>query len=85
MLQAKEDLNFFMKNPQKLITLLAMSALGVSFLLANSMQLLFTARQRDYGMFSLDGGALYLRGFDIGEVHVPLRTGPESRVHDLAI
>ena len=34
MLQAKEDLNFFMKNSQKLITLLAMSALGVSFLMA---------------------------------------------------
>ena len=27
------------------------SALGVSFLLANSMQLLFGAQQRDYGMF----------------------------------
>ena len=23
-------------------------------------------------MFSLDGGSLYLRGFDIGDVHVPL-------------
>ena len=48
------------------------SALGVSFLLANSMQLLFGAQQRDYSMFSLDGGSLYLRGFDIGNVHIPL-------------
>jgi branched-chain amino acid transport system permease protein len=48
------------------------SALGVSFLLANSMQLLFGAQQRDYSMFSLDGGSLYLRGFNIGNVHIPL-------------
>ena len=48
------------------------SALGVSFLLANSMQLMFGAEQRDYSMFSLDGGSLYLRGFNIGNVHIPL-------------
>ena len=48
------------------------SALGVSFLLANSMQLMFGAEPRDYSMFTLDGGSLYLRGFDIGDVHVPL-------------
>ncbi len=48
------------------------SALGVSFLLANSMQLLFGAQQRDYSMFSLDGGSLYLRGFNVGNVHIPL-------------
>jgi branched-chain amino acid transport system permease protein len=48
------------------------SALGVSFLLANSMQLMFGAQQRDYSMFTLDGGSLYLRGFNIGDVHVPL-------------
>jgi branched-chain amino acid transport system permease protein len=48
------------------------SALGVSFLLANSMQLLFGAQQRDYSMFSLDGGSLYLRGFTIQNVHIPL-------------
>jgi branched-chain amino acid transport system permease protein len=48
------------------------SALGVSFLLANSMQLMFGAQQRDYSMFTLDGGSLYLRCFDIGDVHVPL-------------
>jgi branched-chain amino acid transport system permease protein len=48
------------------------SALGVSFLLANSMQLLFGAQQRDYSMFSVDGGSLYLRGFSIEDVHIPL-------------
>jgi branched-chain amino acid transport system permease protein len=48
------------------------SALGVSFLLANSMQLLFGAQQRDYSMFSLHGGSLFLQGFDIEDVHVPL-------------
>ena len=48
------------------------SALGVSFFLANSMQLLFGAEQRDYQIFSLDEGALYFRGFDIGDVRVPL-------------
>jgi branched-chain amino acid transport system permease protein len=48
------------------------SALGVSFLLANSMQLMFGAQQRDYSMFTLDGGSLYLNGFNIGDVHIPL-------------
>jgi branched-chain amino acid transport system permease protein len=48
------------------------SALGVSFLLANSMQLMFGAQQRDYSMFTLDGGSLYLKGFSIGDVHIPL-------------
>ena len=48
------------------------SALGVSFFLAYSMQLLFGAQQRDYDTFSLAGGALYFSGFDIGNVHVPL-------------
>ncbi len=48
------------------------SALGVSFLLANSMQLLFGAQQRDYSMFSLHGGSLFLRGFEIEDVHIPL-------------
>ena len=48
------------------------SALGVSFLLANSFQLMFGAQQFDYGVFSLDGGSLYLKGFNIGNVHVPL-------------
>ena len=48
------------------------SALGVSFFLANSMQLLFGAQQFDYGIFNLDGGSLFFTGFDIGNVHVPL-------------
>ena len=48
------------------------SALGVSFLLANSFQLMFGAQQYDYGIFALDGGSLYLEGFNIGNVHVPL-------------
>lgn len=48
------------------------SALGVSFFLANSMQLLFGARQRDYDIFSLSNGVLYLKGIDIGNVKVPL-------------
>ena len=48
------------------------SALGVSFFLANSMQLMFGAQPFDYGIFGLDGGSLYLNGFDIGNVHIPL-------------
>jgi branched-chain amino acid transport system permease protein len=48
------------------------SALGVSFVLANSMQLMFGAQQYDYGVFGLDGGSLYIRGFNIGNVHIPL-------------
>jgi branched-chain amino acid transport system permease protein len=50
------------------------SALGVSFFLTYSMQLLFGAEFRDYEMFSLDGGRLYFEGFDIPgtEVRVPL-------------
>ena len=48
------------------------SALGVSFFLANSMQLLFGATQRNYNTFDLANGALYLKGVDIGNVRVPL-------------
>jgi branched-chain amino acid transport system permease protein len=48
------------------------SALGVSFFLANSMQLLFGATPRSYDTFSLSNGALYFRGLDIGNVKVPL-------------
>src|SRR5207253_8678183 len=48
------------------------SALGVSFFLANSMQLLFGATPRSYDAFSLSGGSLYFKGFDIGNVKVPL-------------
>ena len=48
------------------------SALGVSFFLANSMQLLFGATPRNYNTFNLANGALYLKGVDIGNVRVPL-------------
>jgi branched-chain amino acid transport system permease protein len=48
------------------------SALGVSFFLANSMQLLFGAAPRNYDIFSLDNASLYLRGIDIGQVHIAL-------------
>jgi branched-chain amino acid transport system permease protein len=48
------------------------SALGVSFFLSNSMQLLFGAQQRNYASYDLSGGSLYFKGFDIGAVHVPL-------------
>jgi len=48
------------------------SALGVSFFLANSMQLLFGATPRNYDTFNLANGALYLKGIDIGNVRVPL-------------
>ena len=48
------------------------SALGVSFFLTYSMQLLFGAEIRDYNVFSLDNGALFLKGFNIGSVRVPL-------------
>ena len=48
------------------------SALGVSFFLANSMQLLFGATPRNYNTFDISNGALYLKGIDIGNVRVPL-------------
>src|SRR5437762_7328438 len=48
------------------------SALGVSFFLANSMQLLFGAQPRNYNIFDLSNGSLYLKGIDIGNVRVPL-------------
>lgn len=48
------------------------SALGVSFFLANSMQLLFGAQPRNYDIFSLDNASLYTKGIDIGNVHVAL-------------
>jgi branched-chain amino acid transport system permease protein len=46
------------------------SALGVSFFLAYSMQLLFGAQYRDYDLFSLPGNPLFLNGFRIGTVQV---------------
>src|SRR3990172_12362745 len=33
---------------------------------------MFGSQQRDYDAFSLDGGALFLTGFNIGNVRVPL-------------
>src|SRR5205809_1531934 len=48
------------------------SALGVSFFLANSMQLLFGATPRNYDTFDLSNVVLYLKGIDIGNVRVPL-------------
>jgi len=48
------------------------SALGVSFFLTYSMQLMFGAQQRDYGTFALSNGSLYLKGFNIGDVRVPI-------------
>ena len=48
------------------------SALGVSFFLAYSMQLMFGSTQRNYDAFSMADGALFFRGIDIGNVKVPL-------------
>jgi branched-chain amino acid transport system permease protein len=48
------------------------SALGVSFFLAYSMQLLFGAEYRDYNLFSVPGNPLFLKGFNIGNVRVSL-------------
>jgi branched-chain amino acid transport system permease protein len=48
------------------------SALGVSFFLAYSLQILFGSEQRDYDAFSMGDGVLFLEGFDIGNVRVPL-------------
>ena len=46
------------------------SALGVSFFLAYSMQLLFGAQYRDYNLFSLPGNPLFLNGFRIDNVQI---------------
>ncbi len=50
------------------------SALGVSFFLAYSLQLLFGADQRDFDAFNLGEGVLFLQGFMVPgtEVRVPL-------------
>ena len=48
------------------------SALGVSFFLENSMQLLFGATPRNYNAFNFGNGYLYLKGFQIHGVTVPL-------------
>jgi branched-chain amino acid transport system permease protein len=46
------------------------SALGVSFFLSYSMQLLFGAQYRDYDLFDLPGNPLFLRGVRIGGTQV---------------
>jgi branched-chain amino acid transport system permease protein len=46
------------------------SALGVSFILSYSMQLLFGAQFRDYNLFSLPGNPLFLSGFTVGGFRV---------------
>src|SRR4051794_40912863 len=48
------------------------SALGVSFFLAYSMQLLFGAQYRDYDLFDVPGNPLFLHGFTIGGVKISL-------------
>lgn len=48
------------------------SALGVSFLLQNLALIFFGSRIRSYDTFELDGGGLFIRGFDIGRVHISL-------------
>jgi branched-chain amino acid transport system permease protein len=50
------------------------SALGVSFFIAYSMQLMFGAQQRDYNVFGIDDGRLFLTGWDIpfSNVRLPL-------------
>ena len=48
------------------------SALGVSFFLAYSMQLMFGAQFRDYDTFAMANGDLFFKGIDIGNVKVSL-------------
>jgi branched-chain amino acid transport system permease protein len=48
------------------------SALGMSFLLQNLALVFFGSSIRSYDTFELDGGSLFLRGFDIDRVHVSL-------------
>lgn len=50
------------------------SALGVSFFIAYSMQLMFGAQQRDYNVFGIEDGKLFLEGLDLPftAVRVPL-------------
>ena len=46
------------------------SALGTSFFIAYSMQLLFGANHRTYDTFSMAGGKLFLKGITWGPLHV---------------
>jgi branched-chain amino acid transport system permease protein len=48
------------------------SALGVSFFLAYSMQLLFGAQYRDYDLFDVPGNPLFLHGFHIHQTFISL-------------
>jgi len=48
------------------------SALGVSFFLAYSMQLLFGAQYRDYDLFDVPGNPLFLHGFHIHNTFISL-------------
>jgi branched-chain amino acid transport system permease protein len=48
------------------------SALGVSFFLAYSMQLMFGAQFRDYDTFGMANGDLFFKGIDIWDVKVSL-------------
>ena len=48
------------------------SALGTSFFLAYSMQLLFGANHRTYDTFTMAGGKLFLSGITWGPLHVSL-------------
>src|SRR5712692_10119723 len=48
------------------------SALGVSFFLEYSAQLLFGSTHRSYNAFDLSGGALFFKGINWGPLHVPL-------------
>jgi branched-chain amino acid transport system permease protein len=48
------------------------SALGVSFFLEYSAQLLFGASHRQYDAFSFGGGALFFKGITWGPLHISL-------------
>jgi branched-chain amino acid transport system permease protein len=48
------------------------TALGVSFFLQSSAQLLFTADVRIYDTFNLAGGYLSIKGLNWGPLHLPL-------------
>ena len=48
------------------------TALGVSFLLENSAQLVFGAQYRSYNTYSLDGGKLFSEGIHINGVSISL-------------
>lgn len=57
-----------LRNSPRIVPLI--SALGVSFFLVNSMQLLFGSTQRDYNIYGLNGGQLTFEGPNIGNVQI---------------